>query len=168
MSYEKFKIHYRPWLMAKTANSAKEAVFERPNLAKLAALAISHDQAQEKVVSGNGFPELVLDVDECAAHAEIGGEVPAIYARAFAEMQVRPLRTMSVDRWRETVNDAGLFLDEWGPTAEKAGWTAEDLFGAHGIVWALNGKPLAALDHNRAILPTGRRVDRPSSRRRAG
>jgi hypothetical protein len=110
----------------------------------------------------------VLDIDECAAQAEIGGEVPAVYARAFAEMQVRPLRTMSVDRWHEVVNDAGLFLDEWGPTAEKAGWTADDLFGANGIVWALNGKPLAAMDHNRAILPTGRRVDRPSSRRRTG
>jgi hypothetical protein len=168
MSYERFKIQHDPWLMAKTANPAMERSFERAKLAPLAALAISPRREPEIANAERPLPEPFIDfVAERAAMAE-GGGVPAIYAVAFAKMQARPPRTMSVDRWYEAINDAGLFLDAWGKTAEKCGWSADDLFGPDCLVWSLDGKLLLSLDHNRAILPTGHRINRPSSLRRAG
>lgn len=182
MTYERFKISYDPWLMAKTANPAKEGQFGGPKLAQLAEIAIS--QRDERKNEGGpatpyegfegdqGVPiwptePFLHDPGELIARAELGG-FPVIYARAFAEMQMRPPPTMSVDRWYEAVNNAGLFLDEWGATAEQTGWTANDLFGHSGLVWRLAGQPVTALDASCAIRVTGRRFDRLSSRRRAG
>jgi hypothetical protein len=49
------------------------------------------------------------------------GGVPALYAEAFARMQV-------AEPYSPAVDDAGRFLDAWGSEAERLGWSAEALF----------------------------------------
>jgi hypothetical protein len=54
--------------------------------------------------------------------------------------------------WQQVINDAGLFLDEWGQRAEHLGWTPDDLFAPPaegqyrgGLVWRLQGRRVAAV-----------------------
>jgi hypothetical protein len=52
---------------------------------------------------------------------------------------------------RPCMNDADIFLDQWGREAERLGWRAEELFGLHpdapmarydrmGLIWMLRGE----------------------------
>ena len=92
------------------------------------------------------------DESERSAIALVEGQVPAIYAAAFARLQVtRPLATPDW-KWQQVINDAGLFLDEWGQRAEHLGWTPDDLFAPPvegqyrgGLVWRLQGRRVAAV-----------------------
>ncbi len=92
------------------------------------------------------------DEGERSAIALVEGHVPAVYAAAFARLQVaRPLAVPD-RQWQQTINDAGVFLDEWGQRAEHLGWTPDDLFAppveAHhrgGLVWRLEGRRVAAV-----------------------
>jgi hypothetical protein len=68
-------------------------------------------------------------------------------------------------RWRQFVSDGKLFLDRWGSTAAKLGWSADDLFAADahrpferldqaGLIWLLNGRRVRALTENTASIET--------------
>jgi hypothetical protein len=69
------------------------------------------------------------------------------------------------------VNDAGIFLDQWGREAERLGWAAEELFGLHpdapiarydrmGLLWMLKGQRVLALTARGARLSDGLRFYR--------
>ncbi len=61
-----------------------------------------------------------IEIEERIAMALEGG-VPALYAEAFAQMQVGCPAGMSSARWEQAVNDAGLFLDAHGAAAAALG-----------------------------------------------
>jgi hypothetical protein len=48
---------------------------------------------------------------------ELGGVAEA-YACAFAGLQVHAPPEVPIDRWHQFINDAGIFLDQWGREAE--------------------------------------------------
>jgi hypothetical protein len=69
-------------------------------------------------------------------------------------------------RWQQVINDAGLFLDEWGATAERLGWAPHDLFGLHPTVplsrvdwmrlgWLLKGERVVSLTATEARMERG-------------
>jgi hypothetical protein len=59
--------------------------------------------------------------------------VPEIYAPAFARLQAHAPPEVPLQRQHQFINDAGIFLDQWGYVAERLGWRAEDLFGLHPV-----------------------------------
>ncbi len=94
-----------------------------------------------------------VEIAERIAMALEGG-VPALYAEAFAMMQVRCPTGMSAARWQQAINDAGCFLDAHGAAA--LGWGADDLFSPAGLVWALAGETVTSLSSVEAMLSDGR------------
>jgi hypothetical protein len=104
------------------------------------------------------------DESERSAMASVEGQVPAVYAMAFARLQMRRPTEVHSWAWERAINDAGLFLDEWGLKAERFGWTANDLFAAPitgtspgGLTWCLEGHRVVALWIRGAILSQGLR-----------
>jgi hypothetical protein len=104
-----------------------------------------------------------IDVNERAAIAEHDGGVPAIYAEPFATLQVASPANVPEQRWHQAINDAGLFLDQWGREAERFGWQPEELFGLHaeapmcrydcmGLIWILCGKSVIDINADFATL----------------
>ena len=83
-------------------------------------------------------------LDEREAMALEGG-VSSTFARLFAVLQVARPASVNEDRWYQAINDAGLFLDEWGQIAERLGWSARDLIGPAytpaALAWSLQGRP---------------------------
>jgi hypothetical protein len=109
-----------------------------------------------------------FEIDEAEREAiaiELGG-VPTIYASEFARLQAHPPAEVPRDRWRQFINDAGLFLDCWGRQAKALGWRSEELFGIHPdapmarydrmeLVWMLKGERIVALTATEAKLSGG-------------
>jgi hypothetical protein len=101
-------------------------------------------------------------------------EIPATglrYRRTFGRLQLKPPALVSVERWRQCVQDGSKFLAVWGEQAEAMGWTAKDLFDLHkppdkphpnynrlsrydctGLIWLLQGRPVAALTETTASI----------------
>jgi hypothetical protein len=90
----------------------------------------------------------------------LDGDVPAVYAPAFAALQIRRPANMEDYRWQQAILDAGVFLDTWADEAERGGWTAEDLFGPNGLVLRLDGRRVLILTSERMILTDGCRFER--------
>jgi hypothetical protein len=115
-----------------------------------------------------GRAEILPEIDETEREAiaiELGG-VPEIYAAAFAQIQVNAPPEVPLERRQQFINDAGMFLDEWGREAERLGWIAEELFGLHptapmarydrmGLLWLLKGERVVALTATEARLSGG-------------
>jgi hypothetical protein len=54
--------------------------------------------------------------------------VPEPYLDAWARLQVqKPMRVSDAD-WRQAIDEAGRFLDQWGRLAVKLQWTAGEFF----------------------------------------
>jgi hypothetical protein len=77
------------------------------------------------------------------------------------------------ERWQLAINDAEVFLSVWADQAANLGWTAQDLFGLAemperpgpsyqrlsrydqtGLVWLLQGRRVAALTQDTALIET--------------
>jgi hypothetical protein len=111
---------------------------------------------------------VVPEIDEAEREAiaiELGG-VPGIYASEFARLQAHAPPEVPIDRWHQFINDAGIFLDQWGCEAERLGWSAEELFDLHpdapmarydqmGLIWMLKGERAVALTATEAKLSGG-------------
>jgi len=72
--------------------------------------------------------------------------VPEPYLDAWARLQVQKPVHVTVEQWRQAIDDAGRFLDQWGSLAVQFGWTPGDLFdvprdGACGLVWGSGAGP---------------------------
>ncbi len=106
------------------------------------------------------------DLEERAAIAEFDGGAPRVYADAFASLQCQRPLTVSDADWRQAINDAGLFLDEWGALAAEFQWKAVDLFDVPrdgrlgGLAWFLEGEAVRALGPEHVRLSDGRVFDR--------
>jgi hypothetical protein len=53
-------------------------------------------------------------------------------------------------KWRQAIDDAGRFLDQWGSMTAEFQWSPGDLFdvprdGRSGLAWWLQGKTVSAL-----------------------
>jgi hypothetical protein len=93
------------------------------------------------------------------------------YRRTFAVLQSKPPALIPVDRWQQAIADGRAFLVQWGGTAERLGWTSDDLLGLHkppenphpsysrlsrynetGLLWLLQGKTVVALTADTATI----------------
>jgi hypothetical protein len=73
---------------------------------------------------------------------------------------------VSLRRWRQFIDDCGIFLDgAWASRAAALGWGPLDLFGCdrfkpfaridwQGLLWLLNGRRLVALTADSATIET--------------
>src|ERR1700724_672006 len=82
----------------------------------------------------------------------------------MARLQVQKPVRVSDAEWRQAIDDAGRFLDQWGKLAMELGWTAGELFdvpridGTCGLVWFIKGAPMHSLGPEHAVLRGGERV----------
>jgi hypothetical protein len=72
------------------------------------------------------------------------------YLGAWVRLQVQKPAHVTVEQWRQAIDDAGRFLDQWGKLADSFGWTPGDLFdvprdGAMGLAWWLKGRAVTAV-----------------------
>jgi hypothetical protein len=99
------------------------------------------------------------DLEEREAMALEGGVSP-VFARVFAALQVSRSTSVSLSRWRQAIDDVGIFLDTWGSAAERLGWTARDVIGPQcspvALAWVLNGAQVNCLTRTGAVLSDGR------------
>lgn len=132
--------------------------------------------------SSNVANDVILDVaDPVAASLEpdlveleerkgmAADSVPEPYLDAWARLQCqKPMRVSDAD-WRQAIDDAGRFLDQWGSLAVELQWTPADLFdvprdgGPGGLVWWLAGEAVRALGPEHAVTTCDRvwrRADR--------
>src|ERR1700724_2835369 len=75
--------------------------------------------------------------------------VPERYLDAWATFQLQCPGGVTEQAWRNAIDDAGRFLDQWGKLADSFGWPPGDLFdaprdGAMGLVWWLKGRTWTA------------------------
>lgn len=101
------------------------------------------------------LPFCPASIEERTAIAQHDGGVPRHYALAFAEFQHECPAGTALERWQLAINDAGLFLDQWGCGAHGLGWSCAALFGQSrliaaaskqmGLVCLLNGRRVLAL-----------------------
>jgi len=106
-----------------------------------------------------------FDFEERAALVEDGAKVPRTWAEAFARLDILAQRKTWPDHvLRETLDDAGRFLDRWGVKAASLGWSAIDVFGAPaedreagaalsgGLVPLIHGGEVEAIAADRATI----------------
>ena len=113
-----------------------------------------------------GAEELKIDqVEREAIAIELGG-VPSVYASSFARLQAEPPAEVPRDRWHQFINDAGIFLDQWGKEAERLGWRSDELFGLDpdapmarydrmGLIWMVHGETVIDITAMAAKLSGG-------------
>jgi hypothetical protein len=81
--------------------------------------------------------------------------VPEPYLDTWARLQCHPPMGAPNEEWRQAIDDAGRFLDQWGSRAVEFGWTAGDLFDVPrdgkpgGLVWFLGGESVQAIGPRR-------------------
>jgi hypothetical protein len=90
--------------------------------------------------------------------AEVEGGVPALYARAFAELHVGSRDDAKYERRLQAVDDTGRFLDAHADAPLALGWSADALFGSGGLILVLRGASVVALTATTAALSDGRVV----------
>jgi hypothetical protein len=99
--------------------------------------------------------------DDAGIEERIGmaaDSVPEPYLDAWTQLQVQKPFAASDAGWRQVIDDAGRFLDQWGNMAAELQWTAGDLFdvprldGACGLVWWLKGRTVSALGPEHAYV----------------
>ena len=117
-------------------------------------------QPQEPQPSAMWSVEMAADIEERAGLA--ADTVPPAYLDSWARHQIRRPSAIAEDEWRRAVNDAGLFLDEWGGQAAEIGWTAGELFDVPrdgkpgGLIWFIEGERIEAFGEQLARTDSGR------------
>lgn len=92
--------------------------------------------------------------------------VPAPYLDTWARLNCEKPMTVSEAKWRQALDDGGLFLDARGRYAAEWGWTTGDLFGVPrdgrqgGLLWRLQGALVKAFGPEHARLSDGRIIER--------
>lgn len=106
-----------------------------------------------------------VDADAVEERAALAADsVPACYLDAWARLQCQRPLSVSQDRWRTAINDAGLFLDAWGEQAAEYRWSAGELFDVPrdgvrgGLVWFIEGSRIATLSEQHARTADGTRT----------
>ena len=92
--------------------------------------------------------------------------VPEPYLDVWARLQCHPPKGAPNEEWRQVIDDAGRFLDQWGSRAVEFGWTPGDLFDVPcdgvqgGLAWFLEGEDVRSLGPEHAVTRSGRAFDR--------
>ena len=117
------------------------------------------------VADGVGSPreQLEADIEERAGLAS--DRVPAVYLRAWAQLNhQRPGRASEPD-WRQALDDGGRFLDTWGNEATELGWTTLELFDCPtGLIWRLAGERVSTIAFDHVRIGDGRILGRTTER----
>jgi len=105
--------------------------------------------------------------EERAAIIEHKAGIPHAWAEGFARLDAdSPPADVPPQRWRQFVDDTGLFLDAgWAAKAAALGWGPLDLFGCNrerpfaridhaGLCWLINSNKLVALSESAAFIET--------------
>jgi hypothetical protein len=121
------------------------------------------------------------DHEERAAIVEFDGGAPAAWAEGLARLNLaQPPGDVPPHRWVRFIDDAGQFLDGgWAARAAALGWGPLELFGCDrhapfaridqaGLLWLLNGRPLAMLSGDVAIIACGQNTVQTYRRGAAG
>lgn len=95
---------------------------------------------------------------------EEGAGVPRAWAEGLARLEgSRVPACIDEDRWRQIVDDAGRFLDEWSVIAAGSGWSTGDVFGlihtidndlAGGLVLLIRGGSVIGITARHATIRT--------------
>ena len=132
---------------------------------------IRHIQAEvADVAKVAGSPSREYEGDtfeERAAIVEFDAGVPQEWAEGFARLcqMPRPAAILPA-RWRELVDNAGVFIDRWAVQAASLGWNAADIFGCHreaplarydlqGLVFVIGSGEVVAITALSATIRTG-------------
>ena len=109
-------------------------------------------------------PDTKDDLEERAALVEYGAGVPREWAEGFARLDcTHPPADFPLHRWRQIIDDGGLFLDQWANKAAALGWTVVDVFGLNpanpsvrydgmGLVPLIKGQRIIAISADSARL----------------
>ena len=100
--------------------------------------------------------EIEAIIAERQAVAEIDGGVPVEFSWSFASLQTMRPHRVPEEVWRQAIDDAGRFLDQFGETAAALGWDCDYLFPAGGLIWFLEGASVVAVNRVTATLSDGR------------
>ena len=116
-----------------TCNTSKSLMLHHYTCNTLKSASWENDE-KERVTKGVTIPpapdsslaeDTEIELEERKAMA-MGG-VPEPYLDAWARLQFQKPMRVSDAEWRQAIDDAGRFLDQWGSVVEF-GWTAGDLF----------------------------------------
>ena len=71
---------------------------------------------------------------------DLSGKTALVTGFARYRTRERACHNFNANAWRQAIDDAGRFLDQWGNLADSFGWLRGDLFdvprdGAMGLVW---------------------------------
>ncbi len=111
--------------------------------------------------AGGSQPE-PNDVELEERKAMVMDSVPEPYLDAWARIQCQKPVRVSDDDWRQAVDDAGRFLDQWGSLAVEFQWAPADLFDVPrdgrpgGLVWFLEGETVRSLGPEHAVTTSDR------------
>ena len=134
---------------AKAAKVDTQIPLEDPTLASLATLAGPQE-----------------DFEERAAIVEFDGEISREWAEGLARLCTMPKPpNVSEAHWRQAVDAAGRFADNWAAKASALGWTALDIFSVDrtapegalhtaGLIWLLQDKEIVAVTDDAVIVET--------------
>jgi hypothetical protein len=91
--------------------------------------------------------------------------VPEPYFDAWARLEVQKPMRVSDAEWRQAIDDAGRFVDQWASLAVEFGRKPGDLFdvpreGKSGLVWYLAGETVRSIGPDGAFTTSGRVFDR--------
>jgi hypothetical protein len=77
--------------------------------------------------------------------------VPEPYRDAWAQLKVQKPATVTEMQWRQAIEVAARFFDQWGKLAADFGWMPGDLFdiptddGCSGLLWWIAGRTVTVL-----------------------
>jgi hypothetical protein len=93
------------------------------------------------------------DYEERAAFLEYDGGLPRPWAEAMARLECQEWPASEDARWRQAIDDAGLFLDRWREPAERLGWRPGDMLDVQtGIIWHVEGGTIDAIAREHVIV----------------
>jgi len=126
---------------------------------------ISASLTETQATDPNGLSAISASLPSLAGMVE-KPLLPEVYQKAMVAIEAACPNGVPVERWQRALADAGSFFALWGDTAERLGWTADDLFGLHptaplsrmdhmGLVWLLKGERVVRLTATEARLGRG-------------
>jgi hypothetical protein len=105
-----------------------------------------------------------VEIDERAGLAS--DSVPAPYLDAWSRLQCQKPMRVSDGEWRQALDDAGRFLEQWRNLAAEFEWSPGDLFDAPhdgklaGLAWWLRGETVRSFGPEHAVTEAGSVFDR--------
>lgn len=167
MAYRRFRLSENALAPATLANPARLRPETAPTVARLATVAgqnVGNDALPVDVdASASSTPAAgavataplmtVPDFDERAAILEHEGGHPRPWAEAMARLECTLWPSEQDERWRQVLDDAGRFLDQWREPAERLGWKPRQVLDPQsGIIWHVQGDSIETVNSGHVIV----------------